>query len=328
MRIDRRLLNWGVFFILLGAIPLAVQQGWIPSDIRWWELWPLLLIGIGVSILLRRTSVAPIGGLIVAASLGIIIGGSLANGIHGGLTSLGAGCAGGSTSTTAFPSQDGAFSGDRATVRLEMGCGDLDVTTATGTAWTVSGTAADGRLPRIQQSADELVVLDAESQDVSNFFRDRSSWDVTLPTDQTLEMTATINAGNGVLEMGAARIDDFTLSVNAGDGKVDLGQATASHLSVDVNVGNATIALPDGSLTGDLTANAGSIDFCAPAGVALRLRTSENITASENYGDAGLVEVSKDTWQSPDWDTATKRIDLTTTANLGGFTLNPKDGCQ
>jgi len=326
MRIDRRLLNWGIFFILLGGIPLAVQQGWISGDLRWWELWPLILIGLGVGILLRRTSLAAFGGVIVAATFGLMIGGALANGL-GGVPTMGFGCVGGSSAGSPFPTQDGAFAGDRAVVRLEMGCGDLDVTSEPGSAWSLSGTAADGRLPEVERSASSLTVRDV-GRDFADFFRDRSRWEVTLPTDPMLELTASVNAGSGRLILDGARLDGVTLSVNAGDGRIDLGSATAGNLSVDVNAGSATIVLPDGSLTGSLTVNAGSIDFCAPADAALRLRTSDNITAGDNYDEAGLQEVSNNVWESPDWATSTKRIELTTSANAGSMTLNPKDGCK
>ena len=46
MRLDPRFLNWGVFFILLGGIPFAVGQGWIPATAvdDGWRFWPLLLM--------------------------------------------------------------------------------------------------------------------------------------------------------------------------------------------------------------------------------------------------------------------------------------------
>jgi hypothetical protein len=325
MRIDRNLLNWGVFFILLGGIPLAVQQGWLPDDLAWWQLWPLILIGIGIGILLRRTAVAALGGLLIAATFGVMLGGALAN-AGGGFPSFGIGCAGGSIADTPFQAQDGAFTGDRASVELDMGCGDLTVTTAPGSAWSLSGTAPDGQLPAVDRSDSRLSVRDPD--DGADFFRDRSSWAVTLPTEPTLDLDARVNAGKGALDLDGARFETLSLSLNAGDGRIDLGSATANVLSVDVNAGSAGIVLPDGSLTGSLTVNAGSIELCAPPGVALRLRTNDNITASDNYGEAGLVEVSDNTWESPDWATATKRIDLSTTANAGSFTLDPEDGCQ
>lgn len=325
MRIDRNLLNWGVFFILLGGIPLAVQQGWLPDDLRWWQLWPLILIGVGVGILLRRTAVAALGGLLIAATVGIMLGGALAS-AGGGFPSFGIGCAGGAIADTSFQAQDGAFTGDRATVELDMGCGDLTVTTEPGSAWSLSGTAPDGQLPQIDRSEGRLSVRDPDEG--SDFFRDRSSWRVTLPTQPTLDLDARVNAGKGTLDLVDAKLDVVSLSVNAGEGHLDLASATAAVLSVDVNAGSAGILLPNGSLTGSLTVNAGSIELCAPPDVALRLRTSDNITAGDNFADAGLTEVSENTWESPGWASATDRIELSTTANAGSFTLDPKDGCQ
>ena len=47
MRVNRGLLGWGVFFIVLGAVPLAVRSGLLSeaSLANAWQLWPLLLIG-------------------------------------------------------------------------------------------------------------------------------------------------------------------------------------------------------------------------------------------------------------------------------------------
>ncbi len=99
MSVDRRLLNWGVFLVLLGGVPLAVAQGWIPRDTvaNAWELWPFILIGAGIGLLLRRTPLRGLGGFIVAATFGTIFGAMLAVGVAGiggiGIGSLGCGSA-------------------------------------------------------------------------------------------------------------------------------------------------------------------------------------------------------------------------------------------
>ena len=84
MRLDPRFLNWGVFFILLGAIPLAVSQGWIPASAidNAWRFWPLILIGIGIGLLLRRTAFHFVGGLLVAATFGLMLGSVLAGSVN------------------------------------------------------------------------------------------------------------------------------------------------------------------------------------------------------------------------------------------------------
>ena len=80
-------------------------------------------------------------------------------------------------------------------------------------------------------------------------------------------------------------------------------------------------------LGGSFTVNAGSIRFCTPADAALRLSTSEHLTASYDFGSSGLVKDGS-TWTSPNYASAAVRIDLSTTANAGSIALNPKDGCR
>ena len=49
MRINRGFLGWGVFLLIVGAIPLAVRAGYVTVDQigNVGSLWPLILIGIG-----------------------------------------------------------------------------------------------------------------------------------------------------------------------------------------------------------------------------------------------------------------------------------------
>ena len=52
MQIDRRLVGFGLFLITVGTVAVAVRQGVLSEEIagRAWSLWPLILIGIGLSI--------------------------------------------------------------------------------------------------------------------------------------------------------------------------------------------------------------------------------------------------------------------------------------
>ena len=76
---DRQLFNAGIFFIVLGSVPLATQEGWVRASTvaDLFRFWPLALVAIGVGLLLRQR---PAGGLIVALSLGLTLGGLLAVG--------------------------------------------------------------------------------------------------------------------------------------------------------------------------------------------------------------------------------------------------------
>lgn len=126
MRVNRGLLGWGVFFIVLGAIPLAVREGLLDPAVvrRAWELWPLILVGIGLGLVLARTRLAILGTLVVAVTFGLMGGALIATGVGsaGGFTSCGFGAGQGSD---AFQARAGGFDGDAA-VRLEMDCGEVN----------------------------------------------------------------------------------------------------------------------------------------------------------------------------------------------------------
>ena len=103
VHVNRGLLGWGVFFIVAGSIPVLVQAGVLDPQVvrRVWQLWPLILIGIGLGLILQRTRAGIIGGLIVAATFGILVGGWFAVGFAPG-AGLGACGVGGSDPGTPF----------------------------------------------------------------------------------------------------------------------------------------------------------------------------------------------------------------------------------
>jgi hypothetical protein len=326
MRIDTRFLNWGVFFILAGAIPLLVQAGYLDASTvaGWWRFWPLLIVGAGVGLLLRQTDFHFVGGLIVAAVFGLMVGGLFGAGT--GLNLAGATC-GNANGGTAFPTQNGSF-GTGGAVNLEFRCGELSVTGSGGDSWAVGGTSHDGRQPEVDSTGGGLTVRsrDATSVSIPPFTENGESWQVTVPTS-TGSLNLTMDAGTGRVSLGGTSVTTVNSTLNAGDLRLDLTGTPLAHVDLSVNAGSAKVDLPAADISGSLTANLGSIAFCVPPGVGLQLTTSDNITAGNNFADRGLTK-SGNTWQSPDFATATNRIILETTANLGGLTLDPDGGCK
>lgn len=326
MRIEPRFLNWGVFFILLGAIPLAVQGNVIARDVaaRAWQLWPLLIIGAGAGLLLRQTSLHFAGGLIAAATFGVMAGGLLAVGAD--FTTFARSC-GKDAASRAFPTQQGNFPGSAA-VGLTFNCGDLTVDTGAGSSWGVSGAAGDGQAPRIEISTNRLDLRSRDSNGGIFGFDARQTWKVSLPQDPLLDLSVTLNAATGNLGFAGAHVGTLSLQGNAGSATIDLSAvASARRVSVQFNAGSARVSLPNATLSGAFHVNAGSISFCVPDGVGLRLTADQNITGSNNYADSGLIK-NGNVWETANYASATSHIDLTTEANAGGFTLNPKEGCR
>lgn len=322
MRVNRSLLGWGLFFVVAGAVALAVRQGVIDEDTasRAWTLWPILLVLGGLGLVLRRSRVEPLTGMATAATFGVIVGGVFASG-----TVPLASC-GDSGASRAFAPQSGDIGGAR-TVELELSCGELTVATAAGTGWSLGGVDEDGRGPRVEASGDELSI---RGPDVGNVLGARAQWQVTLPQAVEIDVDAQLNAGTARFDLDGAQLALLKLTVNAGGATLDLrGVAALRELDVQFNaVGNPQILLPERSISGSIEGNAaGGIRLCPPRGAGLRLTPSDSVAASHNYAERGLVR-DGDAWETPGYDAASARIDLRTEVTAGSFVLEPEATCD
>jgi hypothetical protein len=329
MHVNRGLLGWGVFFVVLGVVPLAVRAGAVDPEVvrRAWELWPLILVGIGLGLVLARTRLAILGTLVVAVTFGLMGGALIATGVGsaGGFTSCGFG---GGQVGDAFQAQAGDFGGD-ASVRLEMNCGEVNAVAADGTGWSVSGTSDGGRNPELSGVGDQLVVR-APGRSGVDLAADPWRWQVTLPRAVPVAVDLSVNAGSGSLDLAGMSVPSLSVSVNAGDARTDLSSAGITELfDASVNAGSLTALLPApvGTMKGSVSVNAGSADLCVPEGVALRFRAGDQALGSTNFQDRGMLR-SGNTWSTLGYDAATSRIELDVSVNLGSITLDPEDGCD
>lgn len=322
MHLNRGLLNWGVFFILLGAIPLAVRQWLLTEDYvaRAWTLWPLLLIGAGIGLILRRTRLELVGGLISAATLGIIGGGLIASG------DLPFGSCGDEHGSFAFPARSGSLAATAA-ADVRLNCGELTIQTALGPGWTLEGLDEDGSGPRIEATPSRLEITSDERPGF-DFFGARQRWTVTLPTGSTIDLSAAVNAGEARLDLFDAKLGQLRVDVNAGQATIDLGAVAAvAGFDLQVNAGEAGVNLPNLGLRGSIGANAATVRFCPPSGAALRVTLDDNITASNNFAERGLVEATEDVWETPGFAAAAVRLEIDADVNAGSINVESAGSC-
>jgi hypothetical protein len=312
--------NWGIFLVCLGAVPLAVQLNVIDRDVTTslLRLWPLILIGIGLGIMLRFSRVAALGGIIVAATFGLLFGVFFA----AGFPSIASACAGDGGGTPITRSGTAAGSLD---LNVELTCGEMTVGRAPGGNWSVDVSAGD-ETPTIESSG-TLLRLRSVTGARWPFGNDsRETWHVTVPTEVSLSGNITVNAAKVEATLGNGPIGAINVTYNASDGWLDLAGASAATLNGTLNASTVGLALPGGSFTANITINASTLNLCSAPGTGLRI-TYEDTLSSQNFAGAGLTQSGKE-WQSANYASATSRADIHLSANVSTTNLNPAGGCQ
>jgi Domain of unknown function (DUF5668)/Putative adhesin len=317
VRVNTGLIFWGVALITAGVVALAVQAGAIAADTaqELWRFWPVIIIVIGLAVIAARTPFAMIATVVAALVVGGM-GGILVAGLPDGFSF---GCEGDAAQTL---TDAGTFDAD-AEVDLDLNCGELNVTTAAGSDWSVDARYS-GDAPEIESAGDSLRVDTGENQWFLGFNDADQALDVVLPTDPTLGLSIDANASSSRLELDDATLSQLSVDANAGDVTILLPGASVREVSVEANAGSISIEVDDATdLTGSVEMNAGSLDLCVPEGIGLAITmTDTNVTFSHNLDERGLSR-SGDVWRSGTGDAITLSVE----GNAASFTLNPEEGC-
>jgi hypothetical protein len=329
MRINRSLLNWGVFLIALGGVPLAVQQGWADASIAGdlWRLWPLILVGIGLGLILRWTPFAWLGGALVAGTFGLIFGALIAGGISG-ISSACVGITSGESTTT---QERGPTSGTSFRLDVELSCGELAVDRGGTSEWTVQAVHGPEDQPLIEGSGDRLSIRQGDAG--GDLFvltqQARNEWQVGLPPISAVEINTTLNAADATVDLGGGALGAINGTFNASDVTLDLGDASTPQpatLGLTFNAASGKLNLPAGSVVGQITLNASSLEVCVPESAELRFEVQATL-ASDNLGSAQLTKIG-DGWQTADYDTASTRIDLSIDSTVSSISLDRAEVCS
>jgi hypothetical protein len=319
MRVDRGRLNWGVFFIVLGAVPLAYHQGAVSSSVLGdaWRLWPLIVVGIGLTFVLSRTPACFVGGTIVAICLGFVFGSVLAVGPN-----VGCGFSSGNPYTV---SRTGTFSG-ASSVQLNLQCGSATVATSTDGQWHVDATNSGGKATQVTSDNGSLAVTSAATSGWQ-FDRGKDDWSIALPSGSQIDLTSSLDMADARFDLSSANVSSARFTLNLGSLHVDLTGAHVGNLNVSTNLGSAFLTL-DGSsnMNADLKTNLGSLEVCVPAGLGVQVTASDSLSSSD-FHDAGMA-LGDGSWQTPGYAAATYKANLTVETSLGSLKLRSAGGCK
>ena len=322
MRVQRRLLTWGVFLVAIGGVLVANDLGAIDtgdlSDVL--KLWPLALVAIGLSLVFRRTRVSLPLVLVAAALPGLVVGAAFAVGPNW------AGTCGGRGEPISTATRDGRFDAP-AVVTVRTGCGSLALRTSAGDAWRYdASTSAAGGGPTSLSATGRTLAIDSDSSEHWMAFGEgREDATLTLPTSRIDALSLAVVAGRVDGSLSGADLGRLSLTVNLGDVVVDATGASVAEVSAHVNLGEVALTLPSGrDLTATIHVTGGHMRLCVPD--SLDVRITETGTA-ESFTVRG-VRQSGGSWQTETFGRAPNHAELTVHVTLGALDINPIGGCK
>ncbi len=280
-----------LLLIAVGVVFLLNNMGILPWDIwlRLLRLWPLLIIGAGLDLLIGRKTI--LGSLISTAILFALL--------IGGFWLLSTRAEGGDMAVREIYRS----TGDAQTARIEiaMGIGQLHIG-ASETDALIDGTI---KLPKNQDIEERFEVRDGQARYVlradDSWFPD--SWSHT-GTEQ-------------VWQLALGREIPIALEVDAGvgDAMLNLERLNLTGLKVNSGMGKATITLPQrGRFKAVVNGGIGQVIIEVPRGLAVRIRTDigiGNVTVPTEYQRQG------DDYVSPEYKSTDPGIELTIKNGIG-----------
>ena len=345
MTINQRLLNRAVFLDALGGKPLAVDQCWLDTDIARYQgqLWPLIIVGIGLGQILRWTPLSWFGGALVAATFGVIFGATVVSVRDNDFTDLqgiipaiaSSNCAGNEIGSANTRVGSVANAGEFA-LDVTLSCGELDVRRAAAATWALSARHDPDDAPRIEESERDgatvgLEVRQEQGDDLGILgWQVRSEWDVQVPAEAALRVDSTLNAAKGTFDAGEGPVERVAGTFNASDVVIDLAEATTprrSSIDLTFNASDGTLLLPTADIGAGITLNASSLDICVPAAAALRVDYS-SVLGSDDLGSSGLTEVRSGEWTTPGFSEAADSLSLSITNTVSSLSLDRPEACS
>lgn len=309
-------LTAATWLIGLGIVFL-VQRA---ADLSWGQAWPMFLILVGVAsfvttILHRRHEFGGlwaftwpvawivVGSVLLASTTGAIgtePGQLIADYWPWALVILGiwfvigafVPSGRGLTETLQLP----LAGASQADVRIRYGAGNLTVRSA-APGQLVDGEFSGGVIHQVTGSGG--LELSQDTRYGMPWLEHPSRWNLGLTGEVPLDLKVDTGASKAVLDLGGLRLRHLELQTGASETRVLLPRAAGTTTTVTAQTGAASLTME------------------VPVGVAARIRTRMALGSSQI--DQARFPASGNGYESPDYATATNRVDIDVNGGVGSF---------
>jgi len=299
-------LRTGIFLIGIGVIFLGNTLGYLEwfvwSDLL--RLWPMILIAIGIEMVFKRSSLSffsYLSPLLIAACFIYVIydGGAVAE--KGISTEI--------RQATFSVSNEEASGLDSLKIDLDLSLGDFDIESTNEAAFT-GEIEFYNKEPKFKFSKEEgigKISLDYDHNSRKFRMRQGKGCHSTIFITDKVPLELSIDAGVVDLAVDLSNIQLARLDMDSGDSDVMIRFGDKSdHIKANFDIGVSDLSV------------------YIPEGTAVRLHRDTGL-ASVSYRDLGLVKVSKETYESPNYGTAERTIDIEVDAGISDINLEYYD---
>ena len=153
-----------------------------------------------------------------------------------------------------------------------------------------------------------------------------TNWQIHINPMISSDITAHSGGGNVKLNLAGMAVNRLTADTGGGNMDVVLPD-NAANLSVTARTGggNVTVELGSGttgSNTVNATSGAGNMVVRLPVGIAARIHATSGL--GKVIMDSRFRKIDGETYQSPDYDGATNKVDITVKSGAGNVSVNTK----
>lgn len=290
------LISAGVLFLLnnLGIVDWNIWLSLL-------SLWPIILIGIGLDLLIGRRST--IGSLVVAlVVLALLFGGAwyLVQG------------SGPSGATASHPISQPLAGVERADIQIRAGAGDVQLGPLGGQDQLIEGEV-------MLRPNQELAETFTTSGDQATYYLGIIGSNIVLAP--TLGRS---NTEKWDLSLSQEATLDLNLTVGAGDADVDLTRLDLSALAFHIGVGDGTVVLPEqGQFKARVDGGIGKLVVRIPPEMAARI-TADSGIGSMDVDD--YFERQGDVWVTPGYEDAENRVEIEVDIGIGSIVIESYRG--
>jgi len=283
---------WGVFFLTIGG--LLLLGNFTELNFTWdsaWKYWPMVLVLIGVSILVKnqvgKNIIGGLAGLVLAFTLYASVS-ATTNLLHNNIDFSFDDDNGAVYDTTNYI-EDFSDSIKTASINFSGGAGTFNIITPTDklAEFRALGKEENYKVSRNDNGSHSEITFDMKS---STFRFGKKNY-------------------KNKVDMSLSQKPDWELNFEVGAASLDLDLTPYKVSRVDVDMGAAALKIKFGDLAEStrfkLNAGASDIDILIPDSTGCEIN-SDVALSSKNY--EGFKKVSKQIYHTENFDTAKKRI--------------------